>query len=350
MAIVTVPAFVVGLGLCAAIEPLLGELATPDGYSPLSQVVAGAWCALLLALAAAGGRGLLVERYAVSPTRATAAVLAWWLGTNVLYYVAFDPLISHVLGATVALLYARLLHHADPDTQQRSTPAWTAAQVGAAYGLLVTIRPTNVLLGLPLLWVLWRDRSMRSAAAAALGAAVPLTVGVAAYVAANLDAFLGLTQPAGYDEEERFLWTRPAVLRILFSSRNGLFFWSPILLLAAIGIARHLASRRDGLLWAWVVSAALLVYVNASWYAWWFGDGFGARSFIVLAPLWLMGLGLFLQQTRRRGHARAAAVAMVVLAGVSLALMALRVTKVLPAGEYLLPFERRTMNGPWERI
>src|SRR5262249_29634938 len=62
-------------------------------------------------------------------------------------------------------------------------------------------------------------------------------------------------------EGTHFNWTRPAAWQTLFSSRHGLFFWSPLLLVAAGGVAWRLyrgAGRGRSLLLCYLGSFLLL--------------------------------------------------------------------------------------------
>jgi hypothetical protein len=84
---------------------------------------------------------------------------------------------------------------------------------------------------------------------------------------------------------ETFHWSHPVLLQLLFSTRHGLFYWSPVMLPTLCGFAALLATRRPRTV---LLSAATLLlalhYVYASWAIWWMGYSFGARGFIALAP------------------------------------------------------------------
>jgi hypothetical protein len=83
-------------------------------------------------------------------------------------------------------------------------------------------------------------------------------------------------------------------LHTLFHSRHGLFYWSPLLLLSMAGSVAGLrrSGAPDPLLRGYLGAFLLLWYVNSAWYAWWFGESFGARAFLELAGLFVLGLGL----------------------------------------------------------
>jgi hypothetical protein len=87
----------------------------------------------------------------------------------------------------------------------------------------------------------------------------------------------------------RMLWLSPDLVRMLWSSRNGLFSTSPVTYLAALGLVVFaIRDRAFGRLALAVF--ALAVYVNASVEDWWGGAAYGARRFDGTVPLLVTGL------------------------------------------------------------
>ena len=129
------------------------------------------------------------------------------------------------------------------------------------------------------------------------------------------------------------------LLQTLVSPRHGLFVWSPLLVLAVAGGA-WATFRRDGVrngLWlSLLVSGAILWYVNSSWDSWWFGDAFGARAFLELSFLFILGLAMCFDQVRTSGYRLRRLVTGWTLASIvySLTLMALYIA------------EKISRNGP----
>jgi hypothetical protein len=70
-------------------------------------------------------------------------------------------------------------------------------------------------------------------------------------------------------------------------------WYSPVMLFAMIGVARELMQRRNWsnpFIGCAFISFLILWYFNASWWAWWFGDSWGARAFIEINGLFTIGL------------------------------------------------------------
>jgi hypothetical protein len=79
---------------------------------------------------------------------------------------------------------------------------------------------------------------------------------------------------------------------VLFSDRHGLFTWAPLLLAATIGLVPILQRRGPGLPMLIVVLTSW--YINAAAADWWAGEAFGARRFLSLFPLFVLGLSAWL--------------------------------------------------------
>jgi hypothetical protein len=91
-------------------------------------------------------------------------------------------------------------------------------------------------------------------------------------------------------------WTSPHLVAMLFSDNHGLLSWAPLLVLALIGLARFVRLTP-----ATVVPIAFVLlsswYVNSAVADWWAGEAFGARRFLSLFPLFVLGLAIWLNQS-----------------------------------------------------
>ncbi len=224
---------------------------------------------------------------------ALGAALGIGCGTFLYWYLTFEPTMSHGMSfAAVTLVVALWL-------EPRPRSARRFALLGAACGLAALMRWANVLTAiLPRgEWLAWavRERRWRDLARSA-----------AAFVAAALVVFSPqmivwqrlygspLTIPQG----PGFVGQAPAWSAVLFSPDHGLFAWSPILYLGALGLLLF-ARRRP---WQGAVALAFLVVflrVNAGVADWWGGAAFGARRFDAALPFFGIGLALALELVAR---------------------------------------------------
>jgi hypothetical protein len=84
-------------------------------------------------------------------------------------------------------------------------------------------------------------------------------------------------------------WFDPQVVDILWSSRNGLFSWSPILYVGAIGFVMFVL-RQPAVGAPMLAGIVLMTYFNACIQDWWGSDGFGGRRFDGTIPFFCLGV------------------------------------------------------------
>lgn len=120
---------------------------------------------------------------------------------------------------------------------------------------------------------------------------------------------------SGYISVQHWAWRSPNFLAVLFSSEHGLFSWTPLLLLATVGLV--LFAWREPRVGTPLLAAAVAFYVFIACYPDWAGiSSFGNRFFVSLTPLFILGLSVLLQRfaTLLRSQRAAVAAASVVLA------------------------------------
>ena len=236
------------------------------------------------------------------------------VATPLPWYLVTQPLYQHATAFfAVTLLIERW------DAWRERPRIRDAALLGLIGGVAMAIRiqeaPWVALVGLDLLL---DARDVRGALRTALAFAAAAAVAFAPQILVWYWQFgeVRPPQPPGH-----MRWTDPAIVEMLFSTRGGLFPWSPILYLSIAGL--WLARRRSRAL-AYVagIGFALQVVINAS--AWDFHASytFGARRFVDCAFVFGVGLGALYDVTRARWP-RSAAVA---LWGAALAAAALNLT------------------------
>jgi hypothetical protein len=196
------------------------------------------------------------------------------------------------------------------DPAGRRLPVLSALALGAA----VAMRNTNALVALPLgLWLLWqhRERWWKIGLAAALSPGLLLIYYFAVFGApgpVSEDVQMGLTSGFRQIPLLEGLWG------VLVSPMRGLFYHSPVLLLALVGFAVAVR-RRDRFFAALFVGALAVVPVAAKWIVWWGGHCFGPRLLADAMPLWVLALVPALRLERWYGRAlRGAAIGLGALA------------------------------------
>ncbi len=271
-----------------------------------------------------------------------AAVVNWTLcalalGTNLFHYGTYDNTFSHVYAFFAAAL---CLSRIPRWYEQPSTRRTLALAGGAA--LVTLVRPTDTILLLfaPLCGVVsvatasTRLRWLRAHLEdVVLGSLVYLAlVGLQLLYWKHVTDHWIVFSYTG----ERFDFAHPEVTNVLFSIRKGLFFWSPLLLLATIGFAWTAARARDYLLPSLLV-LPLSVFIVASWYDWAYGGSFGHRAFVEMLPVFAIGLASLMQKawsTRWR----------VPLLGLISTLMLLSSFLMIRYWTHMLPYDHTNWN------
>ena len=286
----------------------------PDGFSPYFQfIVPLAGPAALIAGLAALQR--LLRRH-FSDGVVLATLVAMTFGTNLFHYAVFEGTYSHVY--SFCLLAWLLVCTAD----WWERPSWPRSiGLSVILALIFMVRHPNAVFVavLPCYGVggpttlATRARELWSRRGRLCAIAMMTLIGsmpqLAIYRWATGHWFVS-SYPGGY-----FTFASPHLFGTLFSVERGVFFWSPILLVAVIGMA-WARGWAKGLV---AVTATVLVvhtYLLASWYFWDLGVGYGHRGYVDVLPLLAIFVAVFfarLAEQPRLGRPLAALATLLVL-------------------------------------
>lgn len=232
-------------------------------------------------------------RFYFHPRIAFVAALVIWLASFHLWYMVFEPSMSHAMAMASVAAFLLVSHEG-----VRGARAF--AGIGALGGVVALVRWQNVLflpVAVAVSW--WRHGRPRH---------IDLVAGAAAFIAvfspqllywrALYGSFLLVPQGGGYLD-----WSTPELEAVLFSSRHGLLSWTPVLWLGVLGFPGFV--RRAPMLGASLAAAVLAAwYVNASVLDWWAGASFGSRRFDAALPAFALGFAVTLEWAVRRVRER----------------------------------------------
>jgi hypothetical protein len=303
-----------------------GSSVAADGYSApyISAVCIGSAVYGLLALLLAwiAARRVLEAAGLPAGAHTALAAAAAGLGTPLLFYMYIAPGFAHAASAfaVAAFVLAWLV------VRDR----WSLAGMvvlGALAGLMAMVREQDafVVIGpaIDLAWAVVRSGRVRAIGPALAGTAAAILVYLpqaAAYLAIN-----GRLGPSPL-VSRKMTWTSPHAAGVLFSPEHGLFFWTPLALLAVAGLVL-LAARRGGgrgpaagasipreaplRIGVSLLAIVLLqVYVAGSVESWTVAGAFGQRRFVAMTAPCVIGLsvlGAHLAGSRARAAAAAVA-------------------------------------------
>jgi hypothetical protein len=223
---------------------------------------------------------------------ATALVVG---GSFMIWYIVKEPSMTHApsMAAVAGFVWAWLATRGERTIRQ-----W--ALLGAIAGFMALIRWQNALFAL-----LPACDAIGALVAAARASDRPrmtrTLIGGAIFTGCAVVAFLPqmiawhsiygtwlAVSPVG----PQIRWSDPHLADILWSSRNGLFSWSPILYCAAIGLVVF-AAARPAIGVPALLAVGVMTYFNACIQDWWGSAGFGGRRFDGLIPLFSIGAAAF---------------------------------------------------------
>lgn len=242
--------------------------------------------------------------------RGRAVSLAIAFGTPLIFYTYVAPGFGHAASAfAVSLLVWVWL---------RVRTRWTIAggiALGLCAGLVGVVREQDVFLALGpaidfLIYWLGRGAAVspdprRNPAAVAAAGTLAFLAGIAplllAYKALNGRFFP--TETAA----RKMTWTAPHAWGVLFDPHHGLFAWTPLAVVAVIGlvavafagrnaVVRSQTTDRDARRIAIIalIMVAAQAYSSGSVESWTVAGSFGQRRFVAITPLLVLGLaGLF---------------------------------------------------------
>jgi hypothetical protein len=209
-------------------------------------------------------------------------LLAVAAGTNLAYYATYEAAMTHCYNFALITVFTWLVikWYESPSRKK-------AIGVGALFGLIALVRPSNILVFfILLLWDVktWNDFTAR----------LWFYIKRFDFVLIMLLFFFLVWTPQFFywkaitdhwifysysTKDASFFWGNPQIVDILFSYKKGWFVYTPIMFIAFLGIFL-LRKRMKEAFWPILIFAILNIYVQSSWWSWWFGGAFGLRAFI----------------------------------------------------------------------
>ena len=308
VAILESPFFFLAHGISLVRDMLTGS-ATASGYSNLYQymILFGGifyWIVGTMLL-----YSLLRKYLGFSPKVSLSACAVVTYGTNLFHYASYDACFSHIYSYFLFNLFLwYLCWYEERDKEKKNTVVHTCL-----FGLLAWLnfmcRNTNVVF--VVLYIFygvknWETLKKRMITILKPSRAIPIVVtGIITLFPQLLywHSQTGHWIVYSYGDDEPFYWLAPEVGNFLFSVRKGLFFWSPVLLLAVVGIFLAYRKRRQ-LYTGLVIFLVLIVYISSAWWCWYYAGSFGQRvavDFMCLFAIFIAVVFERMEEGKERG-------------------------------------------------
>ncbi len=235
-------------------------------------------------------------RYYCSRIISYITILLVFAGTNLYFFGIDDGLMSHVNSFFLFSLFLLLLKKF---LESRKKSYWMIFGLSIVLSLAVLVRPTNILL---LTWVIlldvrsWKDIGKRLSLF--FNPWIILIFLFTAFVV-FIPQFLYWKYLSGhfilysYPGESFSNWNHPQLIPVWFSTLNGLFLYTPLVLFFIAGIIIMIVKKTPNGLFIGL-SFLIISYVFASWHIWFFGGSFGYRPMVEYYALFSLPFAYFI--------------------------------------------------------
>ncbi len=201
------------------------------------------------------------------------------LGTNLFYYSLWQPTMSHLFSffAINGFMWFTI----------RAIQKWSvkrAVWMGFFLGVVCLIRPTNGVVVVLIPFLAGDRNHLFRFLQGVLAKKTALLAMILVFLAiVSIQGLLWYLQTGHFFiwsyQDEGFNFGHPEILQVLFSYRKGLFIYTPLVLVSMFGLL-PLVLRKRLQFFSIAIFLVITTYVVASWWNWYYGDGFGLRAFI----------------------------------------------------------------------
>lgn len=263
-------------------------------------------------------------------------------GTNYFRLTVFEGTIAHNFMFTLntlTLLFTIRWH----ETRQLKH----ALLLGFFAGLATMSRPIEIALLLaPLLWGVYNYQTLAEKVKMLVTYKWHLLGFLLFFCAAGIPQMLYWKATTGhfmyYTYENRFNFSNPNLLKILFSYKKGWLLYTPLMAVSIAGFVFLFRYNRKIFIPA-LVTFFLVLYVYSSYEEWWFAGSFSSRVMMDIYPLMVLPLGYFLRFISEQKKA------IKIIAGLILSLLvALNLFQIWQYNNNILDHERMTKAYYWK--
>jgi len=232
-------------------------------------------------------------------------LMSIFLGTNLYYYSIDETGMSHIYSF---FLFSSFLYLQRKTQYLSKTNFIKNLFMGFIIGLIIVIRPTNILFLLSFLFldidnkneVLKRIKRLlnyRTSLGIFITGFIIILPQLLYWNYAN-GSFISYSYG-----NEGFNWSNPQILSTWFSPNNGLFTYTPFyFLLLASMVFMIINSIKNGMFFLFMFF--LISYVFSAWWDWTFGCSFGARSYVEYLVLFSIPLAYLFQYISEQSTAK----------------------------------------------
>lgn len=243
----------------------------------------------------------LFQRLDYSRFTVLVGIICITLGTNLNYYLVYNPSYSHVYSFCFIALFLNFAH-----LWSQTRALKHLIYLTLCIAIIAIIRPVNILVIfiLPFFFTNWQ--SFRSEVKNLFQKhlkwiAICLIIGLIFIFIQLLSQYHQTQQWTlySYKSEGFSNILHPQVWNMLFSYEKGYFIYSPFMILLFPAIYFLKKNGSTYFFWGWTFVVVFSLYIIASWWDWTYGGGLGNRPFIDFLPLYLFALLAILKYAKK---------------------------------------------------
>ncbi len=236
-----------------------------------------------------------VAKKFASPIASMIATIGIWFGSSLPVYMYFLPFQAHALAAFSVSLF---IWYWVRTQQNRTLHQWVLW--GLMGGLVMDIYNINSIFLLLPIFDLIRNTQKQKIIKNLLINGTSFGIGACISLSPHwLTKWIIFGSPfaIGHDSSHPFFWSSPRLWNIGFSTEHGMFLWTPLLLLAIIGVI--LLILKESWIGGCLLATFIAYYYVISSYEGWHGlSSFGNRFFVAFSSIFVMGLAVFIDKIR----------------------------------------------------
>ena len=297
-----VPKTTYGMSLFYLPYYLFAELFSANnstGYEAIYSWSIHVGCAIYSLIGLNVSRKILLNWVSEKTTSITLLIV--FFGTNLFCYTLIQPELTH---SVLFMLNALFIFHVIKWQQHFQKKHFFLYCF--LLGLITIIRPTEIIISIfPLLIGIFSIKDLLKRLQLFLNLRIYLLIGIILFLIPIFPQLIYWKIQSGswlffsYGGGERFFWTDPQFINVLFSYRKGWFVYSPLMIFSVIGFL-FLYKLNRKLFLATVFYFLINLYFISSWWDWTFGGSFGMRALIQTYAILTIPLAYFVQEMTQR--------------------------------------------------
>ena len=214
------------------------------------------------------------------------------IGTNFIVYSSICVGVAHIYDFFLLIAMLNLI-----TSWHQKKALWQCFLIGLVFGMLILNRPTNIIFSFAILFFGNTFYATKNQFFSWQNMFQLLLMAIMAFIVILPQLLYWKFTSGHYIFNsyigENFFFNKPHIIDYLFGFRKGWFIYSPLILIAFYGLFIH--KSKNPFFIVTLICVPLLVFINSSWWCWWFGGGYSARAMIETYPLLVIGMAAFFE-------------------------------------------------------